>query len=94
MEYLRGRLSERRVAGSGADRADRLIGRLEAFDGNVALFSHGHFSRVLAARWTRLAARGGQRLLLDTGSVSILQDEPRHPETRVILLWNVVRGTR
>jgi broad specificity phosphatase PhoE len=35
-------------------RADRLIGRLEALDGNVALFSHGHFSRVLAARWIGL----------------------------------------
>jgi broad specificity phosphatase PhoE len=34
-----------------AARADRLIARLEALDGNVALFSHGHFSRVLAMRW-------------------------------------------
>ena len=77
-----------------SDRADRLIGRLEAFDGNVALFSHGHFSRVLAARWIGLAARGGQRLMLDTGSLSILQDDPRHPENRVISLWNVVPATR
>ena len=76
-----------------SDRADRLIGRLEALDGNVALFSHGHFSRVLAARWIGLAARGGQRLMLDTGSISILQDDPRHPENRVISLWNVVPAT-
>jgi broad specificity phosphatase PhoE len=69
-------------------RADRLIGRLEALDGNLALFSHGHFSRVLAARWLGLPTIGGQRLMLDTGTLSILQDDPRHPENRVISLWN------
>jgi hypothetical protein len=30
----------------------------------------------------------GQRFMLDTGALSILQDDPRHPENRVILLWN------
>ena len=69
-------------------RADRLIGRFEALDANVALFSHGHFSRVLAARWIDLPTIGGQRLVLDTGTLSILQDDPRHPENRVISLWN------
>ena len=34
-----------------SDRADRLIARLRVLDGKVALFSHGHFGRVLAARW-------------------------------------------
>jgi len=33
-----------------SDRADRFIARLRALDGNVALFSHSHFGRVLAAR--------------------------------------------
>jgi broad specificity phosphatase PhoE len=69
-------------------RADRLIRRLETLDGNVALFSHGHFSRVLTARWIGMPAIGGQRLMLDTGTLSILQDDPRHPENRVISLWN------
>jgi broad specificity phosphatase PhoE len=69
-------------------RADRLIERLELLDGNVALFSHGHFSRVLAARWLSMPVIGGQRLMLDTGTLSILQDDPRHPELRVISLWN------
>jgi hypothetical protein len=27
-------------------------------------------------------------LMLDTGTLSILQDDPRHPELRVIALWN------
>jgi probable phosphoglycerate mutase len=69
-------------------RADRLIQNLEALEGNVALFSHGHFSRVLAARWMGMPVITGQRLLLDTGTLSILQDDPRHPENRVISLWN------
>jgi broad specificity phosphatase PhoE len=69
-------------------RADRLIEHLELLDGNVALFSHGHFSRVLAARWLGMPVCGGRRLLLDTGTLSILQDDPRHPELRVIALWN------
>ena len=71
-----------------AARAERLIRRLEALEGNVALISHGHFSRVLAARWIGLPTIGGQRLMLDTGTLCILQDDPRHPENRVISLWN------
>ena len=54
-------------------RADRLISRLEALDGNVALFSHGHFSRVLTARWLGFAVVAGQRFMLDTGTISILR---------------------
>jgi broad specificity phosphatase PhoE len=69
-------------------RADQLIARLDALDGNVALFSHGHFSRVLAVRWIGLSVIDGQLFSLGTGSLSILQHDPRHPERRVIALWN------
>ena len=71
-------------------RADRLISRLEAMDGNVALFSHGHFSRVLTARWLGFPLVAGQRFMLDTGTLSNLRDDPRHPELRVIALWNAL----
>lgn len=35
-------------------RADRLLARVVDVDGDVAVFSHGHFSRVLMARWLGL----------------------------------------
>ena len=69
-------------------RADRLIARLRALEGDVALFSHGHFGRVLAARWVGLPVSAAQRLLLDTASLSILGYEHNHVESPVIALWN------
>ena len=62
-----------------SDRADRLIARLRALDGNVALFSHGHFGRVLAVRWIGLPVIDGQHFLLGTASLSILGYEPNDP---------------
>jgi broad specificity phosphatase PhoE len=55
-----------------AARADRVIARARAAAGDVALFSHGHFLRVFAARWIGLSARGGQHFLLDTGTLCVL----------------------
>ena len=71
-----------------SDRADRFIERLRALDGNVALFSHGHFGRVLAARWIGLPVSEAQRFLLDTASLSILGYEHNHVASPVIALWN------
>jgi len=71
-----------------SDRADRLIAHLRALDGNAALFSHGHFGRVLAARWIGLPVSEAQRFFLDTASLSILGYEPNHPQVPVIVLWN------
>ncbi|MDQ2666703.1 MAG: histidine phosphatase family protein [Gemmatimonadota bacterium] len=71
-----------------SDRADRLIARLAEMDGNVALFSHGQFGRVLAARWIDVHAITGQHFALGAGSLGILGHQPRHPTVRVIALWN------
>src|SRR5450759_269705 len=75
-----------------SDRADRFIARLRVLDGNVALFSHGHFGRVLAARWIGLPVSEAQRFLLDTASLNILGYEPNHVESPVIALWNAGSG--
>jgi len=39
-----------------AARADRVIARARAVEGDVALFAHGHVFRVLVARWVGLFA--------------------------------------
>lgn len=71
-----------------SDRADRLITRLRKLRGNVALFTHGHFGRVLAVRWIRLPVTAGQHFQLGTASLSILSHDPHHREVPVIMLWN------
>jgi probable phosphoglycerate mutase len=80
------------TAAQVSDRADRFIARLRVLDGNVALFSHGHFGRVLAARWVGLAVSEAQHFLLDTTSLSILDYEHNHVESPVIALWNAGSG--
>ena len=66
-------------------RADRVLARAVAADGPVALFSHGHFLRVLGARWIGLGARDGRLLGLDTATLSILGHER---EQQVLRVWN------
>jgi broad specificity phosphatase PhoE len=72
-----------------ADRADRLIARLGALTGNVALFTHGQFACVLAMRWIGMPIAEAIHFVLGTASLSILADNPDHPEVRVIALWNL-----
>jgi probable phosphoglycerate mutase len=74
------------VAAVGA-RADRMIARLRAVDGHVLLFSHGHFLRVLAARWLGLPAGDARLFVLSTAALSILGYEHTLEEP-AIRLWN------
>ena len=74
-------------------RADRLITRLRALSGNVALFSHGQFGSSLAARWIGLAIIESQHLMLGTGSIGILGYNPAHPEVSVLARWNLNPGS-
>ncbi|WP_228644852.1 histidine phosphatase family protein [Microtetraspora sp. AC03309] len=67
------------------DRADKVIARIRPIDGDVVLVSHGHFLRVLAARWLGLPADNGRFFRLDTGTYSALGFEHGEP---VILRWN------
>ncbi len=56
-------------------RADRVLARIEAVEGDVAVFSHGHFLRVLAARWLGLPPVDGRLFMLDTATLSALSTE-------------------
>ena len=69
-------------------RADRLLAGLRAGDGPVALFSHGHVLRALAARWIGLPVGQGRHFALDTGSLSLLGYEHSDRGNPAILLWN------
>jgi probable phosphoglycerate mutase len=51
---------------------DRVIARVRAVEGDVALFAHGHVLRVLGACWLGLPPEAGQHFLLDTGTLNIL----------------------
>jgi broad specificity phosphatase PhoE len=69
-------------------RADGVLATVRAMDGNVALFSHGHFLRILSARWVGLSGQEGEHLLIGTASRSILGFEHSSGSTPVIALLN------
>jgi broad specificity phosphatase PhoE len=75
-----------------ATRADRVVARLRAVAGNVLIFSHGHFLRVLASRWLGLDPTTGRYLMLNTAALSIVGYE-RNLDSPVIRLWNDCRYT-
>jgi broad specificity phosphatase PhoE len=68
-----------------AARADRFLKSILKESGNIAVFTHGHFARVLAARWIGWPLQFGKHLTISVASISILGHE--HDE-RAIKLWN------
>ena len=67
------------------ERTLQLLAYLRTISGNIALFSHGHFLRALAATWLQLPVEKGSLFSLAPGSISTLGFEREQP---VILLWN------
>jgi probable phosphoglycerate mutase len=66
-------------------RARRVIGRATAYEGDVALFAHGHVLRMLTACWLGLEPAAGRLFAFDTACLSVLGYER---EIRVIERWN------
>ena len=53
-------------------RAVKLLDHCETLAGNIAMFTHGHFSRVLIATWLELPVTRGRSFSIRAGSVSVL----------------------
>jgi len=68
-----------------AIRAQRVITRVQAVDGDLLLFGHGHQLRILTALWLEYPAVAAQHLQLATASPSTLGYE--HDWT-ALLSWN------
>lgn len=77
-----------------SERADRLIARFQKMEGNVALFAHGQFGRVLGSRWIGLLALQAQHFLLSTASISILGYGHNIRGENAVHSWNCVSTTR
>jgi len=68
-------------------RVDRVIARVRAVEGHVALFAHGHVFRVFAARWLGLPPAAGCHFLLDTATLNILSYYRNIPAVK---RWNAM----
>jgi len=67
-------------------RADEVIARMRAAEGDTLAFAHGHILRVLTARWIHLDPAGGARFALGAGAICVLDFER---ETEVVAHWNM-----
>lgn len=68
-------------------RADRVLHQIRSIQGDLLLFSSGHFLRVLAARWLGLDPAAGRFFILSTASLSALSYEHKLSEP-AIRLWD------
>jgi len=66
-------------------RAEKVVAKVQQVDGDVILFSSGHFLRVLATAWLKAPLEFGAQIALGACSVSILGYEHEKP---ALLLWN------
>ena len=73
-------------------RADRVVSRVGEVNGNVLVFSSGHFLRVLMARWLGLEPSGGRYFKLGTATLSVIgYDHNNRSEPLIRLLNESVR---
>jgi probable phosphoglycerate mutase len=66
-------------------RMDRVVAKVRDHGGRVLVFSHGHASRALAARWLDQPVQEGRLFTLDTATISVLSYERESP---TVARWN------
>jgi probable phosphoglycerate mutase len=66
-------------------RADRVLDRFRAVDGDGLAFAHAHILRVVTARWLGMPVAAGARFALGAGSTGTLGWER---DTEVLARWN------
>lgn len=69
-----------------AQRADVVLHQILGEGGTHAIFSHGHFLRILTARFLDLDPRAAKHFALATAAISVLGFDAGFP---AILRWNV-----
>jgi len=74
-------------------RADRFLSRIRAIHGKVAVFSSGHFLRVLIARWLGLDPSAGRYFKLGTATLTVLGYDHNSIDEPVIRLLNESPGS-
>ena len=73
------------TAADVSTRLDRVVARVREHGGRVLVFSHGHASRALAARWLDQPVEEGRLFSLDTATISVLAYERESP---TVARWN------
>ena len=73
-----------------AARADRFMAMVRKIDRDVAAFSSGHITRMIAARWLGFAPLSAKYFYTATASVGILGYEHERNQP-VVILWNDAR---
>ena len=68
-----------------AARADQVVAAAHEADGDILIVSHGHLSRILAARWLGLDAEFARSFAAGPASLSVLGWKRDLP---VVLRWN------
>jgi len=74
-------------------RADRFLSRIRTINGSVAVFSSGHFLRVLIARWLGLNPSAGKYFKLGTATLTVLGYDHISLDEPVIRLLNESPGS-
>jgi probable phosphoglycerate mutase len=66
-------------------RVDRLISKIRALKGDIAVFAHGHLLRTFAPRWLGMPVADGAHFLLDPATLSVMSYYRSIPAIR---RWN------